>query len=149
MSKAIKNITGAEFKAFWGDDEAWGVDTFCEDLVFTIQGEEGLDMETTYSKYGDSFENLPDTAILTLEGGYRLQGGLHPSREAEDLLTIFRDWKMNRDMVTFSTSMNVPKADPETLEKVSRLVGELKALGATVIRSDDPEEQPKPVKPKH
>lgn len=151
MLKTIKNITGAELKAFWSDDNTWGEDTFCEDLVFIIQGEEHLDMEQIYAKYGDDFENLPDTCRLDLESGWLMQGGIPKPgvvHDPQDLRIVFSDWRKQRDFVSFSATVDVKKDDPETMQRISRLMNELESLGVTVHRSDTANEKPSVGKPK-
>lgn len=146
----IKNITGADFKAFYQDDDIWKVDGrdayFCEDLFISIKGEEGLDMDAIYEKYGDGFEKLPDNASLTLETGYRFlnYGFQSPGADPEDdLLVLFRDWQERRNQITFVATVSVDKNDTQALARVEKALEELKDLGVTISRSDDASPQRK------
>lgn len=154
MSKIETGITGAEFKSFWNDDSVWEMNGssgfFCEDLVLVVQGQEDLDMDALYGRYGDNLENIPDDAVLTMECGWRLpNSGANMSQALEeDLRVIFREWKKNRNEVSFVASVDVSKSDTKTIERVGEIMAELATLGATVKRSDEPTGKPKALGPK-
>lgn len=68
----IKNISGADFKAFYEDPSVWSLNGnadafYCEDLVVVLKGQESLDIDAIYNRYGDNFENLPDDAVVELQ----------------------------------------------------------------------------------
>lgn len=141
----IRNISGADFKAFYTDPAVWtyeGNDDafFCEDVVFSIQGQENLDMDGIYNRYGEDFENLPDDAKLNFECGYRLPHSTTRisagNRPEEDMLVLFKEWQANRTDVTFLAKVSVPKTDAEALARVERALADLADLGVVVARSD-------------
>ena len=121
-------------------------------MVFSIQGQENLDMDDIYNRYGDNFENLPDDAKIDFECGYRhahsstkISAGNFPE---EDMLVLFEQWQKNRTDVTFTAKVSVPKNDAEALARVEKALADLADLGVVMSRSDQqpaaPARGPKP-----
>ena len=151
----IRNITGADFKAFYQDQAVWTYEGnsdafFCEDIVFTIQGQENLDMDGIYNRYGEDFEHLPDDAKINFECGYRLPHHTTKISEGnapeEDMLVLFKEWQTNRTDVTFLAKIAVPKTDLDGLARVEKALAELADLGVTVTRSDQKPEEAAPAR---
>ena len=150
----IKNISGADFKAFYEDPSIWSLNGnsdafFCEDLVIVLKGQEALDMDAIYRRYGESFENLPDDAVVELQCGYRFPNHPAGSTLEEDLLVLFRQWQANRSQISFVVSIQVNKTDENALARVEKALAELADLGVSVQRSDQtrantPSSKPKP-----
>ena len=144
MSNQRSLITGAEFKAFYKDEQVWSYEGqanafYVEDLVFDIQGQEGLSMEAIYEQYGDDFERLPDDAKIRLESGYMFLHGhlVQPGANPEDdLLVVFDQWQKARNEVTFTASVSVSKNDAQALAQIEQAFDQLAQLGVQVSRSD-------------
>lgn len=141
----IKNISGADFKAFYEDPSVWSLNGnadafYCEDLVVVLKGQESLDIDAIYNRYGDNFENLPDDAVVELQCGYRFLNSGHGTPGCvpeEDMLVLFRQWQENRSQITFVASIQVHKTDTEALDRVEKALADLADLGVSVQRSDD------------
>lgn len=104
--------TGAEYKRFYNDDEAWPADTWYEDESMEVNGENWDDREVV---------EIPDDAIVKLSGGIVLG---HPGGTEPTLETHFRRWKKLQTTATF-----VVECD---LAKVENVKAAIKAAGGKV-----------------
>ena len=107
--------TGAEFKrfyndkTFWPDDAATGSETYHDDELIYVNGEE----------YSLDIDKIPDAATVKIDGGIVFNakfGGEEPSFDG-----YFRRWKRKQNTVSFVVECDVCHA--ELVKKMVRLNG--------------------------
>lgn len=74
--------TGAEWNKFYNDPQIWGKEQWHDEVIITVDGVEVED-----------YEALPDTAKVTIKGGYVVLSGDFPTEHSPSMETYFRNWK--------------------------------------------------------
>jgi hypothetical protein len=93
--------TGAEFKRFYADDTIWPDDVWHEDEVVIAAGEE-------WSLTGEPYENIPDAAIVRIDGGGIF--GLPDDKEVS-FEGYFKAWRKRQATVSFLVECDKAKLD--------------------------------------
>lgn len=88
---AVKTI-GAEFKAFYADESLWPKDSWHDDASLSVDGVEQPD--------GIDVDNLSDTAVVTIEGGF-VKG---IDDDEPSLETFFKRWRKQQNTTIFTVS---------------------------------------------
>lgn len=78
-------ISGAEFKQFWDDDKHW-CESFVDDVLITIDGEESALNDGAASVYG-----ISDGAHISIVSGFVC--GVGANSDGVDLLKFFKAWR--------------------------------------------------------
>lgn len=114
-------LTGAEFKQFYSDTSIWAEDTYVEDDVLAINGE---DVD------GAVFDPdaLKDTDLVQVLSGYLV---MCPPGVPEDYVETVRHWKRSR--ATRTLVIEVP------VELLDEVVRQVQAAGGRILGHDDNE----------
>lgn len=78
-------ISGAEFKQFWDDDKHW-CESFVDDVLITIDGEESALNDGAASVYG-----ISDGAHISIVSGFVCGAGANS--DGVDLSKFFKAWR--------------------------------------------------------
>lgn len=106
-------MTGAEWKAFYTDDDVWKEGSWHDELVLKINGTPYADDGDEYWKslaYIDLVEGIEDNAAITLIGG-TLYCGDDDARTKKSLLDTFKKWRKARGVITLAVSVPAEKLE--------------------------------------
>jgi hypothetical protein len=112
-------LTGAEFRQFYNDPSIWAEDTYVEDDVLAINGEDvdGAEFDP---------DALKDTDLVQVRSGYLVMA---PPDVPEDYIEVVRHWKRSR-----ATRTLVIEVSAELLDQVVRQV---QAAGGRVLGHEE------------
>lgn len=96
-------ISGTEFKRFYSDTKFWPTDTYHEDVVWKLNGEDLPDDKDP--------DTALDTDIVSMEGGIILNTPLYPVGREPSIETYFRRWKREQTSTTFVVECDISKMD--------------------------------------
>lgn len=109
-------MTGVEWNRFFADPEIWGnrearnphgKDTYCEDGMIAVDGDEEAELLP-----------VPDTAVVTVDGGDIYNAAPHIPSDLEDCIEWWRSRQANVEM-----QVTVPR------ERQAEVQAALKSLG--------------------
>lgn len=109
--------TGAEFKRFYTDPAFWPDTTYFDDETVTVNG-------TTWGRT-DDFENIPDAAAVTVEGGI-VYGPQWKNDDEPSFEGYFKRWRKLQTTKSF-----VVECDESKLEAI---LAAIKAAGGKVVK---------------
>lgn len=96
--------TGAEIKKFWScdDQQFWPDDSYVEDLVWTVNGQDALNIEV---------DKLEDSDVVVLEG-YIFRANLEAGEKS--IASVMKKWRQLQTHSTFA--VEIPNDQKEALE---------------------------------
>ena len=109
---AVKT-TGAEFKRFYADTNFWSDQTYHEDALIYVNGEEQTDVDE---------DSLTDGDVVTIEGGYVIES---PFGRDVSLESYFKKWLKTQSIRSF-----LVECDAAFLDAVKAAI---KAAGGKVV----------------
>lgn len=92
--------TGAEFKRFYADTNFWSDQTYHEDALIYVNGEEQTD--------GVNESILADDDVVTIEGGYVIES---PFGRDVSLKAYFKKWLKTQSIRSFLVECDVAILD--------------------------------------
>lgn len=110
--------SGTEFKRFYKDSQYWPKDTYHEDVVFRINGDELPDDK-------DPGEVL-DTDVVSIEGGIVMYSPLYNEGSEPSVEAYFRHWKRQQTSTAFVVECDITK--------LKAVEAAIKAAGGRVLK---------------
>lgn len=95
----MTRTTGLEWNRFYADKEVWKGDTYHDDTVLIVDGQQV-----------DDFENIPVNATVKIEAGYVVVDGIN-SENTPSMESVFKAWSKRQNTCTLCVECSRDKRD--------------------------------------